>query len=85
MASIIVGMETDQVAIEDAEEDLASDGKDTVAQSNLVVPRKQYGPHSPVNLGARERCMQEETNFDFGENLVLYLGDLLHNPLLDLG
>lgn len=43
MASIIVGMETDQVAVEDTEEDFASDGKDTVTESNLVVPRKHCG------------------------------------------
>jgi len=28
MAGIIVGMETDKIAIQDSEEDLATDGKD---------------------------------------------------------
>ncbi len=73
MASIIVGVEADEVAVKNTQQDFTTDWEDTVVDYlrsalSLLVDRAGYDV--PIDLRTREGGMEEEPDLDIGEDVL---------------
>ena len=78
MASIIVGVEADEVAVKNAQQDFTTDWEDTVVdyskygQLSLSLSIDRAGYDVPIDFRTREGGMEEEPDLDIGEVVLWY-------------
>ena len=75
VASIIVGVEADEVAVKNTQQDFTTDWEDTVVDyrdtvSSLSSSSIDLGYDVPIDLRTREGGMEEEPDLDIGEVLL---------------
>lgn len=91
MPCVVVGVEANEITVEDTEEDLPTNREDSIrvyilAKERRVCVERANDGYPPINLTGREGGMQEEADLDPGDLgwlIVLTLDALQH--LLHIG